>query len=169
MIFLFFILPHAHYIDIDLTDCTKDKEVEKWDEYVQQQLDATEGMQRLQKMRQVVQKRMDSLRAFGSTDEADPPDVHLLSPDSKQLRKSACNTSDRLDSAVFKSYEKRLSSYASLLGNATERLVECHKEECAALSFAIAVHCNTDLNLQSILNLSSALICLFNIYIYIML
>ena len=50
------------------------------------------------------------------------------------LRQKAFAAEGDLDASSFKSYQKKFTSYAQLLSNATARLAECHSEECVKLS-----------------------------------
>ena len=65
--------------------------------------------------------------------------MRVLSPGSRQIKSDAFSKGNVLDTGIFKSFEKRFSSYKTSLGNATERLIQCHKEECRYLSFSLCL------------------------------
>ena len=117
----------------------QDKDVEEWKKYVDEQLKATEGIDRLSQFRDIVKKRLAVLSAFGSS-AASESEVLALSPTSKQTKADAFSKENVLDNGIFKNFEKRFSSYKTSLGNATERLIQCHKEECRYLSFSFCLH-----------------------------
>ena len=88
---------------------------------------ATCSVERLEQFRDVVSKRMAAMKAFGS---AEAKDLSMLSPDSRKVRANAFKKDGPLDASIFKTFEKRFASYKTQLENATERLVQCHQEEC---------------------------------------
>lgn len=107
----------------------KDKTICDWQTYVEQQLDATASVPRLNRMRDVVKKRYTAMMAFGHS-QAPQEDINALSPTSRKTRDHALLKQKTLDAAALKGFEKRLMSYQTLLSTAVERLIECHKEEC---------------------------------------
>jgi hypothetical protein len=119
----------------------QDRDVEEWQKYIDEQLAATDGIDRLSQFREVVKKRLAALSAFGSS-AADESAMNVLSPGSKQIKSDTFSKENVLDAGIFKNFERRFSSYKTSLGNAAERLIQCHKEECRYLSFSLCLPLN---------------------------